>query len=186
MKPTSLSPEFYTNLYNEIIRDYDFDPDCEDCEEIQCSTYIEVEDFQGFYICLKATYELNLIDDSFDHAFGTEYGWHMEIGELIDIEDVTMYDGDDDVSVLFDCDAFFEQFKRYEVKFLNGTVIKSGETVIGVYNGYPKEEVEFLYRDTLKEVYICKPTGDAKYKFPRSYKKVLPATEENLNRLYNR
>ena len=168
MKPT-LSPEFYENLYNEIIRDYDFDPDCEDPEETQCSTYIEVEDFQGFYICLKATYELNLIDDSFDHAFGTEYGWHMEIGELIDIEEVTMYDEDgNDVSDLFDYDAFFEQFKRYEVKFLNGTVIKSGETV------------------TLKEVYICKPTGDAKYKFPRSYKKVLPATEENLNRLYNR
>ena len=129
MKPTSLSPEFYENLYNEIIRDYDFDPDCEDAEETQCSTYIEVEDFQGFYICLKATYELNLIDDSFDHAFGTEYGWHMEIGELIDIEEVTMYDEDgNDVSKLFDYDAFFEQFKKREVKFMNGTVIKSGDT----------------------------------------------------------
>lgn len=180
MKPTSLSPEFYENLYNEIIRDYDFDPDCEDAEETQCSTYIEVEDFQGFYICLKATYELNLIDDSFDHAFGTEYGWHMEIGELIDIEDVTLCTEDDDVSDLFDCDAFFEQFKRYEVKFMNGSVVKSGETVLACYGGFRWEEAEFLYRDTLKECYICKR---ANFNFPSSYKKVLPNTEENRRQL---
>lgn len=183
MKPTSLSPEFYENLYNEIIRDYDFDPDCEDAEETQCSTYIEIEDFQGFYICLKATYELNLIDDSFDHAFGTEYGWHMEVGELIDIDEVTLCTEDDDLSDLFDYDAFFEQFKRYEVKFLNGTVIKSGETVIGVYNGYPREEVMFLYRDTLKKEYVCKRNGQS---WTTRFKKVLPATEENRKRLPNR
>lgn len=177
MKPTTLSSEFYKELYNEIIRDYDFDPDCEDAEETQCSTYIEVEDFQGFYICLKATYELNLIDDSFDHAFGTEHGWHMEIGELIDIEDVTMYDGDDDVSDLFDCDAFFEQFKKREVTFRSGTVIKSGDTVIahGKYNRY--ELAEFLYRDSRTDEYICKPLGAHRYS--SSFKRIFPNTEEN-------
>ena len=158
MKPTSLSPEFYENLYNEIIRDYDFDPDCEDCEESQCSTYIEVEDFQGFNICLKATYELNLIDDSFDHAFGTEYGWHMEVGELIDIDEVSMYDGDEDVSDLFDCDAFFEQFKKREVTFRSGTVIKSGDTIIAHCNYNRYELAEFLYR---------------------TYKRIFPNTEDN-------
>ena len=181
MKPTSLSPEFYENLYNQIIN-YGFEPETED----DCHCNMEFEDVNGLYVNLEATFEVNFVDDSFDHAFGTEYGYHFEAGNLDDIEAVTLCTEDDDVSDLFDYDAFFEQFKRYEVKFLNGTVIKSGETVIGVYNGYPKEEVEFLYRDTLKEVYICKPTGDAKYKFPRSYKKVLPATEENLSRLYNR
>ena len=177
MKPTSLSPEFYENLYNEIIRDYDFDPDCDDAEETQCSTYIEVEDFQGFYICLKATYELNLIDDSFDHAFGTEYGWHMEIGELIDIEEVTLCTEDDDVSDLFDYDAFFEQFKKREVKFLNGAVIKSGDTIIAnsYYNRY--ELAEFLYRDSRTDEYICKPLGAHRYS--RTYKKIFPNTEEN-------
>lgn len=181
MKPT-LSPEFYENLYNEIIRDYDFDPDCEDPEETQCSTYIEVEDFQGFYICLKATYELNLIDDSFDHAFGTEYGWHMEIGELIDIEEVTLYDEDgNDVSKLFDYDVFFEQFKKREVKLRNGAVIKAGDTVLACYNGYRWEEAEFLYRDTLKECYICKPLGAHRYS--RSYKRIFPNTEENRRQL---
>lgn len=182
MKPTSLSPEFYEKLYDKIIN-YGFEPDDED----DCHCNMDFEDFEGFYVNLEATFEVEFVDDSFDHAFGTEYGYHYECGNLEDIEAVSLTDEDgNDVSDLFDYDAFFEQFKRYEVKFLNGTVIKSGETVIGVYNGYPKEEVEFLYRDTLKEVYICKPTGDAKYKFPRSYKKVLPATEENLSRLYNR
>lgn len=182
MKPTSLSPEFYEKLYDKIIN-YGFEPNDED----DCHCNMDFEDFEGFYVNLEATFEVEFVDDSFDHAFGTEYGYHYECGNLEDIEAVSLTDEDgNDVSDLFDYDAFFEQFKRYEVKFLNGTVIKSGETVIGVYNGYPKEEVEFLYRDTLKEVYICKPTGDAKYKFPRSYKKVLPATEENLSRLYNR
>lgn len=177
MKPTSLSPEFYENLYNEIIRDYDFDPDYEDCEETQCSTYIEVEDFQGFYICLKATYELNLIDDSFDHAFGTEYGWHMEVGELIDIEEVTLCTEDDDVSDLFDYDAFFEQFKKREVKFMSGTVIKSGDTVIAQFNYNCYELAEFLYRDSRTDEYICKPLGAHRYS--RSFKRIFPNTEEN-------
>lgn len=182
MKPTSLSPEFYEKLYDKIIN-YGFELDDED----DCHCNMDFEDFEGFYVNLEATFEVEFVDDSFDHAFGTEYGYHYECGNLEDIEAVSLTDEDgNDVSDLFDYDAFFEQFKRYEVKFLNGTVIKSGETVIGVYNGYPKEEVEFLYRDTLKEVYICKPTGDAKYKFPRSYKKVLPATEENRKRLPNR
>ena len=182
MKPTSLSPEFYEKLYDKIIN-YGFEPDDED----DCHCNMDFEDFEGFYVNLEATFEVEFVDDSFDHAFGTEYGYHYECGNLEDIEAVSLTDEDgNDVSDLFDYDAFFEQFKRYEVKFLSGKVIKSGETVIGVYNGYPKEEVEFLYRDTLKEVYICKPTGDAKYKFPRSYKKVLPATEENRKRLPNR
>ncbi len=176
MKPTSLSPEFYTNLYNEIIRDYDFDPDCEDCEETQCSTYIEVEDFQGFYICLKATYELNLIDDSFDHAFGTEYGWHMEIGELIDIEEVTLCTEDDDVSDLFDYDAFFEQFKKYEIKFFSGSVVKSGDTVqAGGHYVNRWDEMTFLYYDSLRERYICVPAGKKDNHINRrSYPKMRP------------
>ena len=177
MKPTSLSPEFYENLYNEIIRDYDFDPDCEDCDESQCSTYIEVEDFQGFYICLKATYELNIIDDSFDHAFGTEYGWHMEVGELIDIDEVSMYDGDEDVSDIFDCDAFFEQFKKREVTFRSGTVIKSGDTIIAHCNCNRYELAEFLYRDSRTDEYICKPLGAHRYS--RSFKRIFQNTEDN-------
>lgn len=181
MKPTSLSPEFYENLYNEIIRDYDFDPDCEDCEETQCSTYIEVEDFQGFYICLKATYELNLIDDSFDHAFGTEYGWHMEIGELIDIEEVTLCTEDDDVSDLFDIEAFFEQFKEHEV-VRGGSVIKSGDMVIA-NRGYGSYEVaKFLYRDTRTGEYFCLQSRN-EFRGPTAYKKILFDSEENRKRL---
>ena len=161
MKPTSLSPEFYENLYNNVLRDYDFDPDCDDPEESQCSTYIEVEDFEGFFISLKATYELNVVDDSFDHAFGTEYGYHMEVGNLIEIDEVTMYDEDEDVTDLFDYDKFFEQFKKYEVKFFNGKVVKSGDTVQagGRYHNC-WDEMTFLYYDALDKRYVCVPVGN--------------------------
>ena len=172
MKPT-LSTEFYKKLYEEIICKYEFDP--ESTEDTSC--YIEAEDFEGFYIEFKATFEVNVIDDSFDHAFGTEHGWHIEVGELIDIEEVTMYDGDDDVSDLFDYDAFFEQFKKREVTFRSGTVIKSGDTVIAHCNYNRYELAEFLYRDSRTDEYICKPLGAHRYS--RSFKRIFPNTEEN-------
>lgn len=184
MKPTSLSPEFYENLYNEIICNFDFDPDVDDIEETHCSTYIEAEDFEGYYICFKATFEYNVIDDSFDHAFGIEHGCHAEVGELIDIEEVTMYDEPgNDVSKLFDYDAFFEQFKRYEAKIYGGAVIKAGDTVLAHFNGNRWIESEFLYRDTLKECYICRPVGRG---YSISCKRVLLATDDNRSRFLNR
>jgi hypothetical protein len=183
MKPTSLSQEFYKKLYDEIICKYEFSP--ESTEDTSC--YIEAEDFEGFFIELKATFEVNVIDDSFDHAFGTEHGWHIEAGELTDIEEVTMYDEDgNNVSKLFDYDAFWEQFKCYEVKFHSGTVIKSGDTAIAKTDRYRFEEVEFLYKNTLSGEYICKPIGTQRYKYPRSYKMVFPNTEANRKLIANR
>ena len=101
----------------------------------------------------------------------------MEIGELIDIEEVTMYDGDDDVSDIFDCDAFFEQFKKREVKFMNGSVIKSGDIIIAHCSYTRYELAEFLYRDSRTDEYICKPLGAHRYS--RSFKRIFPNTEEN-------
>lgn len=176
MKPTSLSPEFYENLYNQIINQ-GFEPENED----DCHCNMDIEDVDGFFVNLDVTFEVKFVDDSFDHAFGTEYGYHYECGNLEDIEAVSISDEDgNDLSDLFDYDAFFEQFKRYEVKFFRGGEIKSGETVLACYNGYRWEEAEFLYRDTLKECYICKR---ANFNFPSSYKKVLPNTEENRRQL---
>lgn len=178
MKAT-LSPEFYENLYNEI-ENYSFEPETED----DCHCNMEFEDFEGFYVNLEATFEVEFVDDSFDHDFGTEYGHHFEANVLTSIEAVTISDEDgNDLSDLFDYDAFWEQFKRYEVKFFNGDEIKSGDTVIGVYSGYPREEVTFLYRDTLKKEYVCKRNGQS---WTTSFKKVLPDTEENRNRMYKR
>lgn len=183
MKPTSLSPEFYKKLYDEIICKFEFDP--ESTEDTSC--YITAEDFEGFFIEFKATFEVNVIDDSFDHAFGTYHDSHIEAGELTDIDEVFMYDEDDnDVSHLFDYDAFWEQFKCYELKFNSGKVVNSGDTVIANFNGHQYEEAEFLYKNTLSGDYICKPTGTQRYKYPRSYKMVYPNTDANRKLILKR
>lgn len=180
MKPTSLSPEFYKKLYDEIICKFDFDP--EDTEDT--SRYIDAEDFEGYYIEFKATFEVNVVDDSFDHAFGTEHYAYLEVGELSDIDEVTMYDEDgNNVSKLFDHDAFMEQFKSYEVKLYSGAVIRSGDTILANYNGYRWEEVEFIHKNTLSGLYVCRPVGSQRYKYPRAYSSVLPATKKNRSSL---
>lgn len=181
MKPTSLSPEFYKKLYNEIC-EHEFTP--ESTEDDSC--YIEIEDFEGYYICLKATFDVEVIDDSFDHAFGTWEGYHLEVGELTGIEEVTLCTEDDDVSDLFDIEAFFEQFKEYEVVRGGSVIAKSGDTVIAKSDRYRFEEVEFLYKDTQSGEYICKPIGTQRYKYPRSYKMVFPNTEANRKLIANR
>lgn len=171
MKPTSLSPEFYENLYNQIIN-YGFEPETED----DCHCNMEFEDVNGLYVNLEATFEVNFVDDSFDHAFGTEYGYHFEAGNLDDIEAVTLCTEDDDVSDLFDYDAFFEQFKRYEIKFFGGRVVKSGDTVqAGGHYVNRWDEMTFLYYDSLRERYICVPVGKKDNHINRrSYPKMRP------------
>lgn len=171
MKPTSLSPEFYENLYNQIIN-YGFEPETED----DCHCNMEFEDVNGLYVNLEATFEVNFVDDSFDHAFGTEYGYHFEAGNLDDIEAVTLCTEDDDVSDLFDYDAFFEQFKKYEIKFFSGSVVKSGDTVqAGGHYVNRWDEMTFLYYDSLRERYICVPVGKKDNRINRrSYPKMRP------------
>lgn len=171
MKPTSLSPEFYENLYNQIIN-YGFEPETED----DCHCNMEFEDVNGLYVNLEATFEVNFVDDSFDHAFGTEYGYHFETGNLDDIEAVTLCTEDDDVSDLFDYDAFFEQFKKYEIKFFSGSVVKSGDTVqAGGHYVNRWDEMTFLYYDSLRERYICVPVGKKDNHINRrSYPKMRP------------
>ena len=171
MKPTSLSPEFYENLYNQIIN-YGFEPETED----DCHCNMEFEDVNGLYVNLEATFEVNFVDDSFDHAFGTEYGYHFEAGNLDDIEAVTLCTEDDDVSDLFDYDAFCEQFKKYEIKFFSGSVVKSGDTVqAGGHYVNRWDEMTFLYYDSLRERYICVPVGKKDNHINRrSYPKMRP------------
>ena len=152
MKPTSLSPEFYEKLYEEI-ENYGFEPETE--EDSTCN--MEFEDVEGFHVSLDASFTIKFVDDSFDHAFGTEHAYHFETDYLDIIEAVTITDEDgNDLSDLFDNDAFFEQFKRYELKFLSGKVVKSGETILagGRYNCH-WDEMKFLYYDALDKRYVC-------------------------------
>lgn len=181
MKPTSLSPEFYENLYNEIIN-HGFEPETEN----DCHCNMDIEDVDGFFVNLEATFEVNYEDDSFDHAFGTEYGYHFECGNLIDIEAVVLSDEDgNDVSDLFDYDAFWEQFKCYEFKLRSGAELKSGDAVLagGYYVGR-WSEMKFLYYDSLRDLFICVPVGqDDKRICQFSFPKVVPNTEENRKSL---
>jgi hypothetical protein len=108
MKPTSLSPEFYTNLYKKIIN-YGFEPETED----DCYCNMLFEDYDNITVTLDATFEVKFCDDSFDHAFGTQHECHLETGRLEDVEAVTITDIDgNDLSDLFDYDAFKRCMKR--------------------------------------------------------------------------
>lgn len=124
MKPTSLSPEFYENLYNEIIKsDIEINFDDDD----RTKHYLDFE-IDGLQVEVLATFEVVYVDESFDHAFGTEYAGHFDVGNFIDLDEVSIYDEDDnDVSDLFDMDRFWEQDKVFGVNFRNGTAINPGD-----------------------------------------------------------
>lgn len=168
----TLSTEFYNDLYEKIIS-YGFEPEHED----DCSCNIEIEDFHNLFVSLKATFEVEYVDDSFDHLFGTEYGHHYEANVLSDIESVTLSDEDgNDVSKLFDYDKFFEQFKKYKMSFFSGWVLNSGDTFLaGGHYVNRWDEMKFLYYDTLQKKYVCLPVGveDNGYN-RRSYYKAKP------------
>ena len=100
MKPTSLSPEFYTNLYKQICETNINDADMSDDF---CSVYLDIDDVDGCYVCLKATFRVYV-------AYGTDSDWEYTKGELTDIEEVQMWDQDDNrADELFDYDAFWSQ-----------------------------------------------------------------------------
>ena len=104
-------------------------------------------------------------------------GYHCEVGGFIDIDEVTIYKGDEKMDGLFDYDAFFEQFQEREVRFMSGAVVSSGDTVIADcgYNRF--EEVRFMYKDTLSGQYICE--RDNVLRPTKAYKRIYPDTETN-------
>lgn len=120
--------DFYESLYDKIM-DYGFEPDNED--DTSCSMEIEIGKFT---INLTATFEVHVVDNSFDHAFGTEYIYDLEAGDLeeIEIEGIWFYDEDDneiEVSDQFDEKCFWEQFKVYGTKS-KGVQIHHGDEVV--------------------------------------------------------
>lgn len=146
---------------------------------------MEFEDVNGLYVNLEATFEVNFVDDSFDHAFGTEYGYHFECGNLEDIEAVSISDEDgNDLSDLFDYDKFWEQFKQYTVKFYGGSEVNTGDIVlVEAYRG-TRDERKFIYKDTLTGYYHTEATENSKYRtFVKSFKRIAPNTEANRKNL---
>ena len=169
MKPTSLSDEFYKKLYNEIIKS-NVDIDCDDDVT---KNYLNF-DIDGLDVEVRATFEVKFVDDSFDHAFGTEHAYHFEVGNFIDLDDVTIWDEENNLSDLFDYDAFWEQDKKFGVTFRSGAVINPGDECL-FRNRY--EWKRGVYRYTAKQT--CEHTVELDGR-SRVVGTVFPATEENL------
>lgn len=172
-----LPDNFYESLYDSIMN-YGFDPDSED--EKTCSMYFEIEDFE---IELEATFDVHIVDDSFDHAFGTEYSYHLEVGELEDIMVESIWRRDDlDVTELFSEDKFWLQFKQFVIKRGSHYIHHGDEVIVTTqrtrYRNWVKRT--FLYYDTRLGLAICTPNIHAKCISKRAYPYVFPATTQNL------
>ncbi len=174
--------DFYEKLYNEIM-DYSFDPENED--DTECSMEIEIGKFT---INLTASFEVNVVDNSFDHAFGTEYIYDLEAGDLtdIEIEDIWYYDDETDLEAelteQFDEKRFWEQFKQYAIK-REGIFIRYGDEVVVKHstNRGAWERMTFLYYDTRLRVAVCTRNIRSKYIWKKQYKCILPATTGALS-----
>lgn len=173
----TLPADFYQQLYDKIM-DYGFEPENEDDT---CCDMDEIE-IGDFMVSVRATFEVEFIDDSFDHAFGTEYAYHFEAGALESIEDVVIYhyDEDDDeteVSDLFDEDCFWNQFKRYGA-VSKGVQIHYGDEVVvkSNYRYGAWEKMVYLYTDTRLGVHVCVKSLHGRYLWKKQYKCLLPAT----------
>jgi hypothetical protein len=171
--------DFYEQLYDKIM-DYGFEPDNED--DTSCSMEIEIGKFT---INLTATFEVQVVDNSFDHAFGTEYIYDLEAGDLeeIEIEGIWFYDEDDneiEVSDQFDEKCFWEQFKVYGTKS-KGVQIHHGDEVVVKSNfrfGSWKKMI-YLYTDKRLGVHVC-CRRFGKYPCKNNYQCILPATTAAL------
>lgn len=151
-----LTEDFYKELYEEICSYAEANYECDDAEATSTSVSMELE-IGDISVSLQATFGVEWEDDSFDHAFGTRHGWHMELRDLDDIDDVSVYDEEgEDITKQFDYDAFWAQFHRTEVKLKSGEVIKSGDDVQYLFLYATWLEMTFEYYDTLRKQYVGK------------------------------
>ena len=176
----TLPADFYQQLYDKIM-DYSFEPENED--DSWCG--MDEIEIGNFMVYVRATFEVEFIDDSCDHAFGTEYAYHFEAGDLKSIEDVVIfhYDEDDnetEVTDQFDYKYFWEQFKVYGTKS-KGVQIHHGDEVVVKDNrlwGVWKKMI-YLYTDNRLGVHVCCRRLD-KYPLKVNFKCILPATTAAL------
>lgn len=173
--------DFYEQLYDKIM-DYGFEPDNED--DTSCSMEIEIGKFT---INLTATFEVQVVDNSFDHAFGTEYIYDLEAGDLeeIEIEGIWFYDEEADVEAelteQFDEKCFWEQFKVYGTKSKGVQIHHGDEVVVKSSFRYGSWEKRiYLYTDKRLGVHVCcRRLG--KYPCKSNYQCILPATTAALS-----
>lgn len=173
----TLPADFYQQLYDKIMY-YGFEPENED--DNCCSMEIEIGKFT---INLTATFEVHVVDNSFDHAFGTEYIYDLDAGDLeeIDIEGIWFYDEETDVEAemtdQFDDKHFWNQFKRYGT-VSKGVQIHYGDEVVvkSNYRDGAWEKMVYLYTDTRRGVHVCVKFLHGRYMWKEQYKCLLPST----------
>lgn len=175
-----LPDNFYERLYDQIM-DYGFNPESED--EKTCSMEIEID---NFIVEVDATFDVYIEDNSFDHAFGTEYIYDLAVGELEDIEVTQIWHSDDesdtDVTDLFDYNKFWLQFKQFVIK-RNGIHIHHGDVVV-VKRSWKTNRWEkrtYLYTDTRTGKHVCaRYLGRGKFSWEEEFQNIIPATTANL------
>lgn len=175
-----LPDNFYERLYDQIM-DYGFDPENED--DKTCCMEIEIDNFT---VEVEATFDVYIEDNSFDHAFGTEYIYDLAVGELEDIEVTQVWYSDDDsdkeVTDLFNYNKFWLQFKQFVIKRGGIHIHHGDEVVVTSQNTKYRHWIKatFLYYDTRLGLAICTPNIHAKFVSKRAYPYVFPATTQNL------
>ena len=138
--------EFYKKLCNAI---YDYaEKHDEVLDEYNMDLYMD-----GFVIYLVADFNVEWEDDSFDHAFGTQYyPPYAVLGNLTDISDVEIYDEETDerLDVDFNVDEFWSTFDVNE--YMN---LKKGDSV-SFYRLKCKPDGTFLSYNTERMQYEVK------------------------------
>lgn len=188
MNTQHLPVNFYQELYEKII-DEDFRP--EDLEDITCACSLELSN--NINVEVDATFEVNLIDNSFDHAFGTEHVWDLEVGQLkyITVYSITQTDEETNEVVslkhLFSYTTFWMQFKSFCVRKCSH-LVKYGDVVLAkTWSRGRWEKAIFLYKDLNTLRYCCASrVYHGKFVGKSSYYDIVPFSPmfERLERKY--
>jgi hypothetical protein len=186
MKAISTLPaDFYEQVYNQIMDESaNFGPESEEDTTHTCFITIPTTDGGSVSLTVLATFEVTLVDASFDHAFGTEVLYDLEVGDLedIEVEEFFIDDGDDetDYSETFDYHRFWTQFRVYGTVSM-GVQIKHGDEVIARNKGRYSRWMKAIYQYTDKRLraHICNG-GPGTF---NQYEVVLPVTPVTLKHI---
>lgn len=153
--------DFYKTLCDEIHDYAEFEDEVK--EEYTMELYVE-----DMIVELTASFEIEWCDDSFDHAFGTEYfDPYPTLGKLSNISDVLVWNKDTDEQIDgFNIDDFWATFDIYEYHgFKKGDKISFSQTtrkVDGTFLAYNTESLEYKIKTldgktrNVKRVYMAK------------------------------
>ena len=172
----TIPTEIYKKIYDAIIAA----ADAHGIESIDDNCFHFTYEDEDWSIEGTASLSVEWIDDSFDHAFGTEHCGHLEhrFDEMPDIEEIYVYDSQEN-EVEFDFDKFYTQFDITECKLYNGHVVKKGDEVI-VRSHRTHIIVIFDHHNTETREWFCRCIFGGKVnEIPYRYDSIIPATEKN-------